>query len=618
MTSAGYLRTVFACTFAFPAAASADGPSSVRFLDTFDSATPWTAATSDQVVATLRSEKNAEGNALCLDFDFHGVSGYAAMRRKLPIDYPANYEFSFRVRGSAPDNALQFKLGDDSGDNVWWVNRPDFVFPHEWQTQQYRKRHVNFAWGPATDKTLRHSESIEFTLYAGKGGRGEVCFDQLSLRELPPAPATWPMARVAASSSQPDSPPAHAIDGDAATAWRSDPRRETQQWLTLDLGTDREFGGVVLHWAEGAFASRYAIELSNDGKTWRMVREVSRGNGGIDPLLLPESQARWLRIDMHEGPRNTYGLAEIDIKDLSFGASANAFFAELAREQPRGSYPRGFYNEQTYWTVLGIDGGHDSGLLSEDGALEVARGGFSIEPFLIDEAGKLHSWADVSITHTLQDRYLPIPSVTWTQKGLHLTTTAFATGTPQSSQLIASYTIENTTEHAQTITLALVVQPFQVNPSVQFLNTPGGVSPIHSLAFSDGALAVDGKARAFAMDAPTRFIASAFDAGMIVERLRDLASRAEPAQANSATALEADATGLASGALLYRVELAAKATRTISLAIPLDGEAKLPIANAQVAKLQADEAAAWHRKLDDVTLRLPVRMQALADTLRTA
>ncbi|MEO5626096.1 MAG: coagulation factor 5/8 type domain-containing protein, partial [Dokdonella sp.] len=42
------------------------------------------------------------------------------------------------------------------------------------------------------------------------------------------------------------------------------------------------------------------------------------------------------------------------------------------------------------------------------------------------------------------------------------------------------------------------------------------------------------------------------------------------------------------------------------------------IANAQVAKLQADEAAAWHRKLDDVTLRLPVRMQALADTLRTA
>ncbi|MEO7323665.1 MAG: discoidin domain-containing protein [Dokdonella sp.] len=609
---------MLACALAIPVAAIASELSKSRVLDTFESATAWTAVASDQVVATLRSEKTTEGNALCLDFDFHGVSGYAAMRRTLPIDYPANYEFTFRVRGSAPDNALQFKLGDASGDNVWWVNHPDFVFPHDWQTQRYRKRHVDFAWGPGADKTLRHSDSVEFTLYAGKGGRGEVCFDQLTLRELPPDPATWPTVQAAASSSQADSPPVHAIDGQTATTWRSDPKRGAEQWLTLDLGADREFGGVVLHWAEGAFASRYDIELSNDGKSWRTVRKVLRGNGGIDPLLLPESQARGLRIAIHDGPHNAYGLTEVDIKELSFGASANAFFAELAREQPRGSYPRGFYNEQTYWTVVGIDGGHGSGLLSEDGALEVARGGFSIEPFLIDQAGKLDSWADVSIAHTLQDRYLPMPSVIWTRRDLRLTTTAFASGTPQASQLIASYTVENTSDHAQAITLALAVQPFQVNPSVQFLNTPGGVSPIHSLAFSDGALAVDGKPRVFALETPTRFIASAFDAGMIVERLRDVASRAESARATTEAAVETDATGLSSGALLYRVELAAKATRTISLAIPLDIEAKRPTTNAKVAKLRAGEAAAWHRKLDDVTLRLPARMQALADTLRTA
>ncbi|MEO6690394.1 MAG: discoidin domain-containing protein, partial [Dokdonella sp.] len=550
MTHAGFLRVVFACAVGLPTAGMAAASTS-RVLDTFDSATPWTAVASDQVDATLRSEKTAEGDALCLDFDFHGVSGYAAMRRTLPIDYPVNYEFAFRVRGSAPDNALQFKLADASGDNVWWVNRPDFVFPRDWQAQRYAKRHVDFAWGPGTDKTLRHSDSIEFTLYAGKGGRGEVCFDQLTLRELPPAPATWPMPQAAASSSQAGSPPAHAIDANAATTWRSDASRGPDQWLTLDLGADRVFGGLALHWTEGAFASRYEIELSNDGKAWRTVREVSLGNGGIDPLLLPESQARWLRIAMHEGPRNAYGLAEIDIKDLSFGASANAFFAELAREQPRGSYPRGFYNEQTYWTLVGVDGGHDSGLLSEDGALEVARGGFSIEPFLIDDAGKLDSWADVSIEHTLQDRYLPIPSVTWTRSDLRLTTTAFATGTPQSSQIIASYAIENTSDHPQAITLALAVQPFQVNPSVQFLNTPGGVSPIHSLAFSEAALSVDGKPRVFVLDAPTRFVASAFDEGMIVERLRGFAGRTKPAHAAPSAELATDSTGLASGALLY-------------------------------------------------------------------
>ena len=62
-----------------------------RTLDDFHDASAWSVATSDQITATLRP---ADGG-LCLDFDFHGVSGYAAMRRALPIDYPDNYEFRF-------------------------------------------------------------------------------------------------------------------------------------------------------------------------------------------------------------------------------------------------------------------------------------------------------------------------------------------------------------------------------------------------------------------------------------------------------------------------------------------------------------------------------------------
>jgi hypothetical protein len=625
MKRAQILCCVFLCALLPSTLAFSAEPPATRVLDRFDDTTQWLATGSDQVSATLRGDKSVDGGSVCLDFDFHGVSGYASMRRTLPLDYPANYEFSFRVRGDAPDNALQFKLADATGENVWWVNRPDFVFPRDWQTQRYRKRQFDFAWGPTQDKTLRHSESIEFTLYAGKGGRGEVCVDRLTLRELPPAPASWPAPRPSASSSRSGAPATNAIDGDATTAWRSDPKSGAEQSLTLDLGTDREFGGLVLHWADGAFASRYEIELSNDGRTWRGVRRVSEGNGGSDPLLLPDSQARYLRIAMHAGPRPSYGLVDVDIRELAFGTSTNAFFAELAREKPRGFFPRGFYNEQTYWTVVGVDGGHESGLLSEDGALEVARGGFSVEPFLISDAGRLTSWADVAIDHSLQDGYLPIPSVTWTSPGLRLTTTAFASGAPQSSQLVASYMLENTSDQARTLTLALAMQPFQVNPSVQFLNTPGGISPIHSLTFAARTLSVDGKPRVFALEAPTRVSASTFDAGMIVDHLVDLAKpqQVAPSRNGLSSSPRADDTGLASGALLYRIELAPKARRTIGLLIPLDGVARQPHAgdaavDAQLAKLRADAAAAWHRKLDDVVLRVPTQAQALADTLRTA
>jgi len=269
------------------------------------------------------------------------------------------------------------------------------------------------------------------------------------------------------------------------------------------------------------------------------VRRVDGGNGGVDPLYLPESEARYVRIAMHDG-NAPYALGEIEIKDLAFGASANSFFSELAKAAPRGRYPRGFYDEQTYWTVVGTDGGHETGLFSEDGALEVARGGFSIEPFLLTEDQRLLSWADFDIGQSLLDGYLPIPSVVWKRDDLSLAIETFAgesghaaadaSGKPnkaRASNLYARYTLTNNGETDRKLTLALALRPFQVNPSVQFLNTPGGISPIHELAWRQDAasghteVVVDGKARVFALNRPDSFFASPFDSGMAVDRLAD-------------------------------------------------------------------------------------------------
>ena len=70
--------------------------------------------------------------------------------------------------------------------------------------------------------------------------------------------------------------------------WRSDPGASAPQTLTLDFGQPREFGGLILHWFPHEYASNYRVELSDDGKTWRRVREVPAGNGGSDPLMLTE------------------------------------------------------------------------------------------------------------------------------------------------------------------------------------------------------------------------------------------------------------------------------------------------------------------------------------------
>ena len=110
----------------------------VRVLDGFDDPSTWRVVTSNQVSGALRSVAGVEGKGLCLDYDFNGVSGHAGIQRDLVLEYPANYQFAFQLRGDSPRNDLQFKLIDASGDNVWWVNRNGYDFPKNWTRVSYR------------------------------------------------------------------------------------------------------------------------------------------------------------------------------------------------------------------------------------------------------------------------------------------------------------------------------------------------------------------------------------------------------------------------------------------------------------------------------------------------
>jgi hypothetical protein len=587
-----------------------------RLLDGFEDLALWEVGASDGVRASLRAVEGFEGQALCLDFDFAGVGGYASAHRALPIDFPPNYEFSFYIRGDAPVNNLEFKLIDASGENVWWVNRRDLEFPRQWQQVKIKKRHIEFAWGPTRDRTLKHSAALELVIKAGGGGgRGSVCFDQLSFRELPPQTTSHPVPILQASSAQPGAEASYALDGALSTAWKSDPAAGAEQMLTIDFQQAREFGGLVLHWPDHVFASRYDVEFSNDGSHWRTVRTVVDGNGGRDPLYLPESETRFLRLVLHDGPAHAYGLAEIDIKDPAFGASPNAFFQAIAREAPRGYFPRGFSGEQAYWTIVGVDGGADEGLLSEDGALEVGKAGFSIEPFVLT-GSELITWADVLARHSLLEAYLPIPTVAWQHKELTFQVTAFAAGSTERSQLIASYDVRNLSELPQTVTLVLAVRPFQVNPPSQFLNTPGGVSPIRELVWDGEAVSVNGARRLFPIVKPDAFAAASFDAGSLLPELLAANALREMSEVR-------DAFGYASGALVYRLRLPPRGGATTGLLIPLSGPALTTDLNGMSPQkwLQRERdavAAGWRATLNRVAFRGPPAAQPLIDTLRTA
>ena len=586
--------------------------------------------------------EGASGKALCLDYDFNGVSGYAGIQRDLPIDYPQNYRFDFKLRGDSPANDLQFKVVDASGDNVWWVNKPKYDYPKDWTPVRYKQRHISKAWGPGADPVLRKSSKLEFTVYNNAGGKGSVCFDELTFTALEPADGSPLTASASASVANGSGVAANAVDANIGTAWYGDFAADVDPQLTLDLGKLREFGGLKLVWKPGGHASDYLVQLSDDGKDWRDVRTVVAGNGGTDFLALPESEARYVRLRPAAGPAKSFGLAEMTVEPLSFAATPNDFIKSVAKESPRGWFPRGFTGEQPYWTIVGLDGGTEQGLMGEDGAVEFRKGGISVTPFVLMD-GQLVTWADVELKQSLQDGYLPIPSVDWKHPDFGLRVTSFIRGDENQSQMLVRYKLKNTGKTEQDFTLALAAQPWQVNPPTQFLSTQGGVSPVRFMALNlggdlmaDPVGMVNGSldslnAVARTLQPADATLVTRFDEGIVAERLVSgtMPASDTPAVPSAVT----DGAGLASGAWLYRMRLQPGEAREVVIyapyarlrsqhgnAHPLDAaDNRSPnYQGFDIDAAQQQVAELWREKLDAVTFKVPPQGQEFIDTLRTA
>ena len=597
------LRALALLLLAMTATAAEQTPQlDIRYLDEMEDIAPWKSLASDGVSASVHSAKGVQGNALVLEFDLANTAGYAAATRQLPTELPDDYEISFWMRAEAARNNLEVKFVDASGDNVWWFRRANYQFSGDWQQVRIKRRQIDFAWGPTSDRTLRKFQSIEFVLSAGdEGGGGSLWFDRLSLKPLQPQRGTAAQPTARASSEASGNVAALAIDGKTSTMWKSARSDGAPQTFEVDLKAVREFGGIEIDWARGLFAPRYSIETSLDGRKWEKVRSIDASNGGRDSHLMPESEARYIRLTMPD-PGRDVGINELYIRDLEFGASRNAFVRSLAKQARRGCYPRPYLDEQIYWTIVGVDGDSEEGMLSEDGALEVRKGSYSVEPFIRTRSGWL-TWADVTIAHSLADGYLPIPSVDWKHRSIELTTTAYASGAIGNSYLQGMYRLHNPTQSRQQVTLALVVRPFQVNSPAQFLNTEGGVSPIQDLAFEKNRVSVDGKPAVYPRTPPKSFRGVTLAADTPCDWL----------PSNVGSQQVHDDSGFASGALFYDVDLQPGQSQEIVLDLPQHAQ---PTAG-QHASL-SEVAAEWREKLNRVELVVPRKYQALSDTLRSS
>jgi len=624
------IRHLMACWMlcAFPAFALAIEPPIM--IDDFEGPLDWAAFPADGVELKLSPDAGLHGRALRMDFSFTG-GGYAVARKKVDLDLPENYAFTFHLRANATVNHLELKFLNESGENVWWYVRRDLTFPREWQPFRTKKRQITFAWGP-TPGELKRVAAIEIVVTAGTGGKGTVWIDDFQLQPLPPPGATPPPPVATATSASRKHPAALAFDGDSATAWQPEPGASHVQ-MVIDFGQPREFGGLTIDWLPGYHSSEYKLSGSDDQKSWRTLAEVHGGNGGRDYFLLPESECRYLRVQLfslgQDRSVSTIKLAELTLKPIEFGATREAFFGIIAREAPRGSYPRAMLGEPSYWTVVGPDSSADELLFSADGMIEIGKQLGSIEPFL-ELNGRRVSWADAEITQDRIDNR-PIPRVIWNVDGVRLTITTFDHG---DSDVCVRYRIENTTTQPVDTAIHLAIRPFQVNPPAQFLNFPGGTAHMESITLApmkEGSSNGGQRGPALLLADYRRInvgnatlSAATFQQGDIV------ATWLETGRLPATTAAK-DPTGAASGLLSYRhktlkpgehteTDIVLSLTPGLSLprgVVPSPAFHLSPDSSASEAfqAWQDESSARWKTRIGNLGITLPESAQPLLESL---
>ncbi|MFH0839342.1 MAG: discoidin domain-containing protein [Candidatus Omnitrophota bacterium] len=403
-----------------------------------------------------------------------------------------------------------------------------------------------------------------------------------------------PAITVSSSRKHKDAEP--VMDGNMNTAWISTGGNE--EWILIDLRKEKDIGGIQINWGS-THATSYEVYGSLDNIMWKSMYSKKDGNGAKDLLYVPVTRVRFLKIICRQSSGSRYCVKEITLKGQDESASPQKYYEVLAEESPAGYFPKWVYRKQAYWTVVGVDGDERESLLCEDGTIEPYSKSCSLMPYLYID-GKFITAMNSKVTQSLENGYLPIPTVTWQYNGIRLTQKLCAYGERGKSSTFVWYTLENTSQKQVKGKLYLTIRPFQVNPPWHF----GGLTELRSLEY-DGAVVKANKTILMQpLSKPDNFGAVTFAEGDIINVIRE--------GKLPKNAIVNDEAGYASGALEYNFTLPPRGLPAMDFfyVIPLHGEIQLDLsANENLPAYFNDLIAKtrdyWEEKLSKVQINIP-------------
>ncbi|MFH1197559.1 MAG: discoidin domain-containing protein [bacterium] len=580
-----------------------------KILDEFNSTDGWKVYASDGVELNISTADGFSGKCIRIDYNFTKGSGYGGIQKLIPIDFPVNFQFSFYIKAESPNNNLEFKLADSGGENVWWYNNRNYEFPHEWKKYVIKKRKIEFAWGPTQDKLLKKTERLEFTIASYNGGKGTIFIDELKFESKAIATGNLSDYKIIPSSSLGNYLVENLSDNDLNTSWFSE--TEENQSLIFDLKGSKEFGGLKIEWDEKDFAQNFTAFISDDNVSWEKVYTAEKDNSKTNYVRLPETESAFIKLIFENSARKQgIGIKEIILLEADYSADINRFLINIAKDFPRGYFPRYLNEEKSYWTIVGVNSDYKEALINEEGMVEVDNQNFSLEPFLFVD-GKLQTWNDFENVQSLENNYLPIPKVK-RSGNIELEVKAFADGEAnKSSVLYLIYSLKNVGVDKQEGNFYVALRPFQVNPYYQWLNITGGFAKVKSIEIKNGNILVNNEKTVIPITDPTEIGATNFDNGEIITYLCEDKIPIDKAVN--------DENGLASAAIKYSFALKPQEEKQYIVAVPFYSipEELEKLDEIIVSKKFDESKKFWEEKVTHIKFHLPPSADKIVNTIRT-
>ena len=354
----------------------------------------------------------------------------------------------------------------------------------------------------------------------------------------------------------------------------------TGESITVDFGYVRYPLGALIEWGK-SYGTTFSVHLSDDGQSFREVGRITTGNGGSDSFWWRSTTSRYFRLTVHAA--NSPEGAIVNELKLRILNKDRMPIGQLERAALAGRgelYPQSLLARQVYWTAIGAYDTGEQALFDEYGNLEPRRGSPQIMP-LLRCGGTLHGApASASISHSLIDGSLPIPSVAWSARDLELRVTGLA----HAGEALVQCRVANRSGEKKKGSLVLAVRPVQIDPYWQH----GGHAAINAIAFDGRRLLVNGRRYCGFSVEPDAVTLADFRDGDVIRLL-------EKGPRRTARSLRSD-SGLLSGACEFSFFLAPGASMETVVSAPMRDGVK-PHADAPFDALRETVARSWRKKI---------------------